>query len=85
MRIYKTNINRFPPLTEEEIKSCQNQDVIITRYKNITEVNEDGSLRTYRKEKKINVTKMVNEQKKLLKTETAAEKIAELINAVEKE
>lgn len=85
MRIEKENFDRFPPLTEEEIKSCQNQDVIITRFKNITEVNEDGSLLTYRKEKKINVTKMVNEQKKLLKTETAAQKITELLNAVNKE
>lgn len=85
MRIEKTNFDRFPPLTEEEIKSCQNQDVIITRYKNMTEVEEDGSMRSYRKEKKINVTKMVNEQKKLLKTETAAQKITELLNAVNKE
>lgn len=54
------------------------KDVIVTRYTEVETVNENGEKVIKRKANEINVTKLVNETKKLVKNATAEEKLAEL-------
>lgn len=69
-------------LTKEEMKELQEagkvKDVIVTRYTEVETVNENGEKVIKRKANEINVTKLVNETKKLVKNATAEEKLAEL-------
>lgn len=53
------------------------EDIIVTKYQTITEY-KDGCKIERRVPKKVNVTKLVNETKKLLKNQTAEEKLSEL-------
>lgn len=54
------------------------QDIVITKTKIETIENEDGSTTLKRIPVKVNITKKVNETKKMIKNYTAEEKIAEL-------
>lgn len=71
--------------TAEEIKTDQNRDIIVTKYQNQTVYNEDGSFTVKRIPTKVNITKKINESKKLIKKDTAAEKLAELEKIFTKE
>lgn len=62
----------------KEIPVYNQKDIIITKYKNETTYNEDGSRTEKRVPVKVNITKKVNETAKLVKEQTAAEKLAEL-------
>lgn len=53
-------------------------DIITIKYVEKTVYNEDGSKTVMRIGEKVNVTKKVNESKKLIKTYTAEEKMAEI-------
>lgn len=69
-------------VTKSQIQKPQigkkKQDLIITRYEK--KIEYKGEIKTEtRIPKKINVTKLVNETKKLIKKEKASDKIDELI------
>lgn len=53
------------------------EDIIVTKYETVI-TYENGAKIERRKPKKVNVTKLVNETKKLIKAQTAEEKLAEL-------
>ena len=53
------------------------EDIIVTKYETVV-TYENGAKIERRKPKKVNVTKLVNETKKLIKAQTAEEKLAEL-------
>jgi hypothetical protein len=53
------------------------EDIIVTKYETVV-TYENGAKIERRKPKKVNVTKLVNETKKLIKMQTAEEKLAEL-------
>lgn len=64
-------------MTEEEKDVFKNKDIIITRIETVIE--NDGETETRKRVKNyINLTKKINESKKLIKNYTAEEKIAEL-------
>lgn len=63
----------------------ENQDIIVTKYQNKTIYNEDGSITVKRIPKLVNITKRINETKKLIKKDSAAEKLAELERIFTKE
>jgi predicted ATP-dependent endonuclease of OLD family len=52
------------------------QDIIVKRVSYVTEYDEEGNEIKKRKEKLVNITKKINETKKLIKTNTAEEKLA---------
>lgn len=54
------------------------QDIITIRWKEVTVYNEDNSITIKKVAEKINITKKVNESKKLIKTYTAEEKLKEI-------
>lgn len=54
------------------------QDIIVERIETEIIENEDGSETKIRKKKHVNVTKMINETKKLVKQSTAQDIIAKL-------
>ena len=56
----------------------ENADIIITKYETKTEYTDDGSKLEKRVPIKVNITKKINETKKLLKTTTAEQKMAEI-------
>ena len=62
----------------KEIPEYKQKDIIITKYKNETTYNEDGSKTVKRVPVMVNITKKVNETAKLVKEQTATEKLAEL-------
>ena len=64
----KQPMPKMPPL----------KDVIIKRLEIVEEYNEKGDKITKAQYTKINATKLANETKKLLKTQTAEEKLAEM-------
>lgn len=53
-------------------------DIIVTKYETKTEYLEDGSRVEKRVPVQVNITKKINETKKLLKTTTAEQKMAEI-------
>lgn len=53
-------------------------EIITIKYQEKTIYNEDGSKTVKRIGEKVNITKKVNESKKLIKTYTAEEKMAEI-------
>lgn len=54
------------------------KDIIIQRSRVELVENENGRLELVKKNENVNITRMVNETKKLIKTESAAEKLAEI-------
>ena len=67
------------PIITKEIKDqLKPKDIIITKYKDEESVNEDGSITHKRIPINVNITKKINEEKKLIKTYTAEEKLIEL-------
>lgn len=60
-------------------------DIIVTKWEEKTEVIDDKTVQTKRIAKKINITKLVNETKKIVKQDSAAAKISELADAILKE
>lgn len=71
------------PQTEKKGNKLQN--IITVKYEKITEVKENGDIVTRFVPKKTDVTRMVNETKKLIKQENALDKINELKEILEKE
>ena len=69
------NIKKKPSKKHEDKTS---KDVIITKYKIETIENEDGTTTIKRIPVNVNITKKVNETKKMIKNYTAEEKLAEL-------
>lgn len=67
-----------PELTEEYENKFKQVDIIIKKYQTITEIDENGYTLIKRLPKLVNITKKVNEEKKLVKQYTAEEKLAEL-------
>lgn len=67
-----------PILTEEQKKVLKLKDVIITKYKAVEKVNDDGSITITNEPINVNITKLVNEQKKMIKNYSAEEKLSEL-------
>lgn len=55
-----------------------NDEIIIKRTTTEWIENENGRIELATKTKNVNITRMVNETKKLVKAETAAEKLAEI-------
>lgn len=53
-------------------------DIIITKYEEKIEYNKDGSKLVKRVPKKVNITKMVNERKKVIKQRTAQDVLDEI-------
>lgn len=76
----KPKLKRF---TKEE--ATTNTDIIVTRYTQKTTYNKDGSYTVKREPQQVNITKKMNESKKLIKKDTAAEKLAELEKIFTKE
>ena len=80
LSIYKKP--KMKRLTKEEIKEHQNaakiKDVIVKKYNEVETYTEEGDKLTRRVPKEVNVTKLVNETKKLVKNASAEEKLAEL-------
>ena len=69
---------RAPTLTDEEKKTLKLKDVIITKYKTVEKVNKDGSITIINEPINVNITRLVNEQKKMIKNYSAEEKLIEL-------
>ncbi len=69
-----------PPqkMTEEIKKQTELKDIIVTKYKTVEKINEDGSITISKEPQNVNITKLVNEQKKLVKNYSAEEKLIEL-------
>ena len=67
-----------PVITKEIKEQLRTKDIIITKYKDEETVNEDGSITHKRIPINVNITKKINEEKKLIKTYTAEEKLIEL-------
>lgn len=65
-------------IANEEMKKKDLGELIVTRSNPTLRVNEAGRLEMVTKYKKVNISRMVNETKKLIKAETAAEKLAEI-------
>lgn len=61
-----------------KLYQVEQRDIIITKYKETTIYNEDGSILTKKEPVQVNITKKVNETKKMIKNYTAEEKLAEL-------
>ena len=71
-------ITPAPMITEERMEELAPKDIIITKYKIEEIVNDDGSITSKRIPVNVNITKKINEEKKLIKTYTAEEKLIEL-------
>ncbi len=71
-------VERKPQNLKRITKKNKNRDIIIKKFEIKTEVNDDGSITTRRIPIKVNITKKVNESKKLIKNYTAEQKIEEL-------
>lgn len=66
-------------LSEDEKKAIGKPcEIIVERTTQTVQENENGRLEIVNKTKSVNITRMVNETKKLIKAETAAEKLAEI-------
>lgn len=71
-------VERKPQDLKKITKKNKNRDIIIKKFEIKTEVNDDGSITTRRIPVNVNITKKVNESKKLIKNYTAEQKIEEL-------
>lgn len=76
-KLHNVNLKEQTPL---------NFEIITTRYKEQRVYNDDGTVTLKRVPERINITKKVNETKKLIKEEHAKtiEKLAELEKALQK-
>lgn len=61
------------------------KDIIVVKYETKTDYDQSGNMTVKRVPKKVNVTKMVNESKKLIKRNNAAETLAQLEKIFTKE
>lgn len=61
------------------------QDIIVTKYETKTEAVDSLTKMTKKVPIRVNITKLVNETKKLVKQDMAAKKIVELANEIVKE
>lgn len=59
-------------------KPCADQEIIITKIRQVQEATEEGKLVIYEKEKKVNLSKKINETSKILKLQNAQEKLKEI-------
>ena len=68
------------PKVKVNLKETKNivKDVIITKYEKKTTYNEEGDMIIKRIPVKVNITKKVNETAKIIKEQTAAEKLADI-------
>ena len=68
------------PKVKINLKETKNfvKDIIITKYEKKTTYSDQGDMIIRRIPVKVNITKKVNETAKLIKEQTAAEKLAEL-------
>lgn len=64
-------------IAKEQLKKAT-KDIIITKYDKKTTYNEQGDMIIKRIPIKVNITQKVNETAKLIKEQTATEKLAEL-------
>lgn len=82
--IYKKSTKKKKKDLKALEKATKPRDIIIKRVSYVMEENEQGDLVRRKREKLVNITKIVNESKKLIKCETASQKITnmqeELIN-----
>lgn len=53
-----------PILTEEDRNKLKLRDVIVTKYKTVEKVNNNGSITITNEPQKVNITRLVNEQKR---------------------
>lgn len=66
-------------VTGEELKNAAKpRDIIVARHKKVTSYNDNGDEITKTQISYVNISKKVNESKKLIKTDSAAEKLAQL-------
>lgn len=70
-----TNKDRF---RNNRKKAPRIEDIIVTRYNEKTTYDNDGTKKTKRVPQRINITKLVNETKKLIKQDKAIDKVQEL-------
>lgn len=75
----QANNSELKPLSKEEAEKYKAKDIFVTRIKEEIEETKEGKL-IKRIPTKINITKLVNETKKVIKTETAVEKVASVQN-----
>lgn len=65
-------------LDKKKINELKGREIIVNKVSWETEVAENGDIIQKRNVKKINITKKINEEKKLIKNNQAEEKLAEL-------
>lgn len=70
--------NPIEKMTEERKKNRRKKDIIVTKYEKKIEYDKDGNEVIKRIPINVNITKKVNESKKLIKNYTAEQKIEEL-------
>lgn len=71
--------------TPQRKKYKDPDDIIVTKYETIVEVIDQNTMTSKRVAKQVNITRLVNETKKLVKQNAAAEKINELKEILLKE
>lgn len=71
-------------INKKSLPAKAKEDTIIYRAKNVTTYNDDGSVTIKREYQPINLTKKINETAKLVKQQTAAQKLAELEKILQK-
>lgn len=69
---------KVPTMTADIQKALKIKEIVITKYKTVETVNADGSINIKNVPVNVNITKLINEQKKLVKNYTAEEKLKEL-------
>lgn len=66
-----------PKINKEQLKQAY-QDIIITKHEKIVTYNDNGDMVIKRMPVKVNITRKVNETARLIKEQTAEQKLAEL-------
>lgn len=77
----KPEVMKEPPnivLNKQQVNDLKGREIIVNKVSWETEVAENGDIIKKRKIKKVNITKKINEEKKLIKNNQAEEKLAEL-------
>lgn len=69
---------KVPKMTAEIQQAIKIKEIVITKYKTVETVNDDKSINIKKIPVNVNITKLVNEQKKLVKNYSAEEKLQEL-------
>ena len=64
--------------TAEEIEAEKPKDIIVTKIATRTTVNSEGDIVIKRVKTRVNLTKKINETKKMIKIDTAQEKLEEI-------